>query len=72
MARRATPPAETVEPVLAPLRAARQQQDAANTAFAAALRAAAQHDPRPTYRQIGEAIGMTADGVRTLLNGRRP
>ncbi|MEV4423065.1 hypothetical protein AB0L40_24265 [Patulibacter sp. NPDC049589] len=71
MARRAAPATEDVDPVLEPIRRAVQRRTEIDGVIAMAIRTAAEHDPRPTNRQIGAAAGLDESTVRAILHGRR-
>lgn len=67
MTRRAAPPIDQVAGVLARgLDVNRQMRDA-DAARDDWLRDCVAHEPRPTNRQIGEAIGLTEGEIRRRL-----
>lgn len=74
MPRRATPPPEAVEPVLAPIRKKRAQIRRAEGRLAelreehrTLVRAAAEHEPRPTNQQIADADGVDRTAIDQVL-----
>lgn len=56
--------------MLAPIRRARARKERAEAEYDAAIRAAAEAEPRPTLAQIGEAGGIREGTVRYILRGK--
>lgn len=77
-AKRVAPKAEDVAPLLGAIERAARSEVAARDALSRTIRAAYEAgEPRPTYRQIAEAVQaggreMSSDAVRAVVHGRRP
>lgn len=76
-AKRVTPNPEDVAPLLLAVTEAARAEVASREALAKAIRAAHGHEPRPTYKQISEAVQaggrkMSPDAVLSVIHGRRP
>ncbi len=77
-AKRVTPKEEDVAPLLGAIERAARAEVATRDALSRTIRAAYEAgDPRPTYKQISDAVKaggrqMSPDAVRAVIHGRRP
>lgn len=77
MVNRKVPPPEDVARVLRDVTERARQLARAEEMFRAFVLAAYANTPRPTYRQISDAVKaggreMSPDAVRAVIHGRRP